>query len=160
MKKILGSLLIASVAFVSCQKDDNGANCPVTPVSPVNLRFVKPTGADLLNSNTGGSYNPANLKIWFVENGTPVNMSTNVFHIGTTDSLYLASTFELASSGGRTFYIQLTPTDIDTLYVRNDLEKDANGCNVFTFKDFTYNGAAVSRSASYLPGGFFQIVKR
>lgn len=133
-------------SFLSC-KDDRLC---FTPPGPCLIRLVdKNNGKDLLNPNNINPFNWNDIKMSTISNnGSSLNLYTIVQKINNSDSFYIASDIVWEAEGGKTFYLKLSPTDIDTIFLQVE-QINEKPCTYFRQNSFVYNGVNYPTSEMY-----------
>jgi hypothetical protein len=142
--KILFSILLFSI--FSC-KDDRLC---FTPPRPCVIRLVdKNNGTDLLNPSNINAFNWNDIKMsTFSNNGSVISLYTSIQKINNNDSFCIASDISWEAVGGKTFYLKLSPTDIDTIFLQVE-QINEKPCIYFRQNSFVYNGLNYPTSEMY-----------
>lgn len=114
-----------------------------SPPQPILLRLVNSAGTDLLAPGRPASYKFSDMSLKHVENGTSLHNTFSINSVGAIDTFFLTSDINWMADKGRNFYLTLSPTDIDTIYLRMD-QVSEEGCSFFRFIEFKYNNVTVT----------------
>jgi hypothetical protein len=148
-------LLIFIILFISCSKGD--ISC-FTPPEPVHMRIVDNEGNDLLNPTNLNGYNLTDMRLYYISEGKKTYSKITLDSIPTTKTYFLNTDISWNADKGRSFYLELSPTVTDNIYVRYDKLSDDH-CGFYKFVEFRYNN--VNYSIKVTNGNFqsFEIVK-
>lgn len=129
-----------------------------TPAQPTPIRLVNSSGEDLLNPLSLNSYSINDIRMSYVENGSIMYTPVSIGSIPGANIFFLLNDLPWISQNGRTFYLQLSNVDVDTIYMRSD-QVTRDGCAYFQLIDFKYNN--VAPPLKYFPGGpaAYEIIK-
>ena len=136
LKNIL--VIVIAVFAVRCSK-----KLCTTPPSPVPIRLVSSNGTDLLNPSLPGSYSLSDIQLSYIVNGSTKVLPLSLQKFTGTDSFFLATDIGWYSDRGQTFFLKLSNSDTDTLYVRVD-QVSNNDCTYFESKEFRYNSRLIT----------------
>ena len=147
-------LFLFPVLILGCSKEENCS----TPPAPTPIRLINANGEDLLNPQNPNAYPLSAIQLSYQENGIVKYDQLSLSSISGTDTFFLLNSMPWNAQNGQTFYLRLTSTDTDTIYMRNDAV-DENGCTFYQLSAFQYNGVEIAPTS--FPGGprAFQIVK-
>lgn len=140
------AIIISVIFFLSFSVD----RLCFTQPSPCFIRLVdKNNGTNLLNPSNINAFNWNDIKMSTVSNnGSVINVYSSVQKINNSNSDYIASDIVWEAVGGKTFYLKLSPNDVDTIYLDVD-EVQENNCTYFRQKTFLYNGTNYPTSLMY-----------
>ncbi len=121
-----------------------------TPPEPCLIRLVdKNNGTDLLNPSNINAFNWNDIKMSIISNiGSAISLYITIQKINNSDSFCIASDIPWEAVGGKTFYLRLSPNDVDTIFLDVD-EINENPCRYFRQKTFVYNGTNYPTSVVY-----------
>lgn len=101
---------------------------------------------DLLSPLNPSAYSQGDLHLSYMENGFSKTIPVTVYQLKPNADQYVLSTdIGWHADLGRTFYLQLSPNDIDTIYARVD--KITGSCTWFKSKEFLYNNRTQSQGS-------------
>lgn len=139
-------ILILLTGIFSCKKEE----CTIPP-NEIKIRLVDQNHVDLLNPNNPSSYVPSEIRVYYEEGNGIKNVPFSV--VTNYQQTFYALSAELGwyADGGKTFYLELSANDTDTLYSK--FIKHTRHCIYYEEKEFQYNGLRQYPGFS-APGGF------
>lgn len=123
-----------AIGLTSCKKEhDRSAEIIICPdQTQIPVRILGQSGSDLLSAT---AMSGSQLPITFTTENTPTQLKYTIGNIPKTDTFYITLP-PPNQSGNRSFYIQLSANDIDTIFVQRSLSSS----KPYSISSFTYNG--------------------
>lgn len=135
--------------MLACHK--RHLDCDSDPAQIPAIRLLDSAGNDLLNPRNPNAYLHSNLNSWYYDN-VPMNNLIQIDSLPASDTFLLWNPYASSALGGRTYFLELSDKDVDTLYFRVERITDGD-CGYDALQEFRYNGVEY-KPKSYPP--YFQ----
>gem|GEM_PF-2871191 len=137
-------MLLAAICLLfvlSCSKEI--ISC-FTPPEPTFIRLLDRNGVDLLDPSNPNGYKLSATSMYYMENGGKVLSPVKLDSQPNGNMYYLNTEISWNADGGREFFLTLSPTITDKIYLRYDAVSERK-CSFFKLLEFKYNDVAYTK---------------
>jgi hypothetical protein len=147
--------LLCLILLASCSKEI--ISC-FTPPEPTLIRLLDKNGTDLLDPSNPSGYKLNAMNIYYMEDGRKVLSPVKLDSLPSGDAYFLNTEISWKADQGREFFLTLSPTIRDRIYLRYDAVSEKR-CAFFRFVEFKYNDVVYNKKKIGGSLEAFEIVK-